>query len=67
MEMWLRLRLWNDLIKDFIVDFAPFHYRVREDGKEAWRFQLERINEILGEYSLAAIDQKLLHRFETGG
>ena len=50
----------RDLIRDFKVDFAPAHYRVRDDGKEAWRFQLDRINDALGDYNLAAIDQKLI-------
>lgn len=48
----------RDLIKDFRSDFAPKHYRVRPDEKEAWRFQLDRLEEALGAYSLKAIDQK---------
>lgn len=50
----------HDLIDDFKAEFAPHHYRVREDGKEAWRFQLARLDEALGDYSLAALDQKLI-------
>lgn len=50
----------RDLIKDFKSEFAPKHYRVREDEKEAWRFQLARLDESLGDYSLAALDQKLI-------
>ena len=50
----------GSLIEDFKIDFAPLHYRSRPDNKEAWRFQLDRINEVLGKYSLAAIDQKLI-------
>ena len=50
----------HNLIKDFKVEFAPKHYRVREDQKEAWRFQLARLDEALGDYSLAALDQKLI-------
>jgi integrase len=50
----------HDLIKDFKAEFAPHHYRVRDDGKEAWRFQLARLDETLGDYSLAALDQKLI-------
>ncbi|MFT3849901.1 MAG: site-specific integrase [Propionivibrio sp.] len=50
----------RDLIKDFKSEFAPKHYRVREDEKEAWRFQLARLDEALGDYSLAALDQKLI-------
>jgi len=50
----------RDLINDFKAEFAPKHYRVREDEKEAWRFQLARLDEALGDYSLAALDQKLI-------
>lgn len=50
----------RDLIEDFKAEFAPHHYRARDDGKEAWRFQLARIDESLGDYSLAALDQKLI-------
>jgi len=50
----------RDLIKDFKTEFAPKHYRVREDEKEAWRYQLARLDEALGDYSLAALNQKLI-------
>ena len=50
----------HDLIQDFTTDFAPLHYRVREDKKEAWRFQLARLDESLGAYSLMALDQKTI-------
>ncbi len=53
----------GDLIKDFKTEFAPHHYRVREDEKEAWRFQLDRLDEALGAYSLTAIDQKLVAKY----
>ncbi len=53
----------GDLIKDFKTEFAPHHYRVREDEKEAWRFQLDRLDEALGDYSLTAIDQKLVAKY----
>ncbi|MFZ2391261.1 MAG: site-specific integrase, partial [Rhodoferax sp.] len=32
----------TDLIDRFKTEYAPFHYRKREDQKEAWRFQLAR-------------------------
>lgn len=48
------------LIQDFKTEFAPHHYRTRADEKEAWRFQLARLDEALGDYSLAALDQKLI-------
>ncbi|MEI7612743.1 MAG: site-specific integrase [Betaproteobacteria bacterium] len=53
----------SDLIKRFEKEFAPHHYRVREDKKEAWRFQCARLSESLGAYSLAAIDQKIIAKF----
>lgn len=56
----------TDLIKDFRTEFAPKHYRVREDQKEAWRFQLARLEETLGAYSLAAIDQKVVASYRDG-
>lgn len=52
-----------ELITRFAKEFAPHHYRVREDRKEAWRFQCARLSEILGAYSLAAIDQKTVAKF----
>lgn len=52
-----------DLAKAFREEFAPFHYRKRMDGKEAWRFQLARLEEFFGDFSLAAIDQKLVAKF----
>lgn len=56
----------SELIKDFKAEFAVKHYRVREDQKEAWRFQLARLDETLGQYSLAAIDQKLAAAYRDG-
>jgi integrase len=52
-----------ELIKKFKKEFAPNHYRVREDKKEAWRFQCDRIEESMGAFSLAAIDRKLVAKF----
>lgn len=54
---------FSELLKDFKKDFAPKHYRQREDKKEAWRFQADRLEEFFGEYSLLAIDQKLIGQF----
>lgn len=53
----------GDLIKAFKAEFAPYHYRQRTDEKEAWRFQLARLDEALGDYSLAVIDQKLVAKY----
>lgn len=55
--------LFSDLVKSFKEDFAPHHYRVRADEKEAWRFQCDRLQDFFGPYSLAAIDQKLIASF----
>lgn len=49
-----------DMIDRFKNEYAPFHYRKREDKKEAWRFQLARLDTLLGKYSLAAIDNKIV-------
>ena len=56
----------GDIIKEFVRDFAPKHYRQREDKKEAWRFQCDRLSEVMGEYSLAAIDQKIIRSYRDG-
>ena len=54
---------FSDLLNRFKSEFAPYHYRKREDGKEAWRFQCDRLNDHFGPYSLLAIDQKLVAQF----
>ncbi len=48
----------GELIAGFTIGYAPHHYRVRADEKEAWRFQVARLDEALGNLSLASIDQK---------
>jgi integrase len=50
----------SDLIDRFKKEYAPFHYRKREDEKEAWRFQVARLDSLIGKYSVAAIDQKIV-------
>ena len=52
-----------DLIDLFVKEFAPNHYRVREDEKEAWRFQCAHLKKALGKYSLAALDQKVINKY----
>lgn len=54
---------FKDLLKRFREEFAPKHYRKRDDEKEAWRFQCDRLEEFFGDYALIAIDQKLVARF----
>jgi integrase len=53
----------SDLISRFKTDFAPHHYRKREDEKEAYKSQCKRLDEGLGKYSLAALDQKLVAKY----
>lgn len=50
----------GELCRAFRTEFAPHHYRERTDGKEAWRFQLDRLEEYLGAYSLIALDQRIV-------
>lgn len=54
---------FSEFLKRFKNDFASEHYRKREDEKEAWRFQCDRLEGFFGEYALIAIDQKLVARF----
>ena len=53
----------TDLVDRFIKEFAPHHYRPREDMKEAWRYQCNHLKNNLGGYSLAALDQKLVTKY----
>lgn len=53
----------DDIINRFIQEFAPFHYKARLDGKEAWRFQCRHLQTALGKFSLAALDQKLVAQY----
>lgn len=53
----------GDLIDRFQKEFAPKHYRKRDDGKEAWRYQCAHLSKALGKYSLAALDQKLVAKY----
>lgn len=53
----------GDLIEKFKSEYAPHHYKTREDRKEAWRYQLAQLNESLGKYSIAGIDQQLISKF----
>lgn len=53
----------GDIIDRFTSEFAPFHYKIRSDGKEAWRFQCGHLKTALGQFSLAALDQKLVAQY----
>jgi integrase len=54
---------FGKLIDRFEKEFAPHHYKVREDKKEAWRFQIARLKDELGDYSLAVLDQRLVAKY----
>lgn len=51
------------LIEKFQSNYAPLHYKTREDRKEAWRFQLKHIGDKLGEKTLAELDQKIVAEY----
>lgn len=53
----------SDLVKRFKAEFAPFHYKKREDEKESWKFQIQHLDNALGKYSVSAIDQKLVAKY----
>jgi len=55
--------VFKDLLQRFKTEFAPHHYRIRDDKKEAWRFQCDRLDDFFGDYSLAAINQQLVARY----
>ncbi|WP_291808503.1 site-specific integrase [Limnobacter sp.] len=57
-----RMTLAN-LIEKFQKNYAPLHYKTRQDGKEAWRFQLKIIGDKLGAKTLAELDQKLVGEY----
>ena len=53
----------GDLVGRFKKEFAPKHYRKRDDNKEAWRYQCAHLDTALGKYSLAILDQKLVAKY----
>jgi integrase len=54
---------FSDIVDRFTKEFAPFHYRKREDKKEAWRFQCAHLNKFFGEYSMAALTPQLVAKY----
>jgi integrase len=52
-----------EIVDRFTSEFAPHHYKARDDGKEAWRYQCEHLKKALGKFSLAALDQKLVAQY----
>lgn len=53
----------GDLIDKFLKEHAPFEYKQREDGKEAYKFQCAHLKKRLGKYCLAAIDQRVVAQY----
>lgn len=53
----------GDVIDKFLKEFAPHQYKKRDDGKEAYKFQCAHLNNKLGKYSLAKLDQKLVTKY----
>lgn len=53
----------GDLIDTFLKEHAPFQYKRREDGKEAYKFQCAHLKKRLGKYCLAAIDQRVVAQY----
>lgn len=53
----------SELIDRFVKEFAPHHYRQREDNKESWRFQCQHIRTHLGAHFLSSLDQKLITKY----
>ena len=51
---------FKDIAKRFKEEFAPFHYRPRKDGREAWRTQVKHLIDELGDYSIAAITPQVV-------
>ena len=50
-------------LDSFEKNFAPLHYKVREDEKEAWRFQCRHLRRELGQYYLAAITPTVVAKY----
>lgn len=53
----------GNIIDRFVGEFAPHHYRQRDDHKESWRFQCAKLKANLGQCSLATLDQKLVAKY----
>lgn len=54
---------FSEVIRRFTSEYAPYHYRSRDDRKEAWRFQCQHLEKALGPYSLSAITPKLVAKY----
>lgn len=54
---------FSDMVDRFTKEFAPLHYRKREDEKEAWRFQCAHLDKFFGEYAIAALTPQLVAKY----
>ena len=55
--------IFSEIVERFVTEYAPHHYRVRDDAKESWRFQCRHLKNALGQYSLAAMTPKLVAKY----
>jgi len=53
----------GELIEKFLKEHAPYEYKQREDGKEAYKFQCAHLKKRLGKYCLAVINQKVVAQY----
>lgn len=54
---------FDQIANRFTEEFAPHHYRAREDKKEAWRTQVKHLTGELGDYSIAAITPQVVAKY----
>ena len=54
---------FSEIAGRFLAEFAPHHYRQREDGRESWRFECQHLVAALGKYSVAAITPQLVAKY----
>lgn len=53
----------KDIIKRFQEEFAPHHYRTREDQHESWKTQLRHLERVLGDYAIVAITSPVVAKY----
>ncbi|KXW58408.1 site-specific integrase [Ferrovum myxofaciens] len=53
----------SEIIVRFLTEFAPYHYRQREDKRESWRFECQHLDIFLGKYSIAALMPQLIAKY----
>jgi len=55
--------IFSEIVHRFVSEHAPLNYRVRSDGKEAWRFQCKHLTKALGQYSMAALTPPVIKKY----